>query len=174
MSGRRVGVLHCTSPQGGCLCHGADAASRGGTRCSKTNYIRPLNVICRAWSGRGVADSPLFHGPTSRWRPALTSSSGCPGVSRAPKDKGWQAMKGLLHSFTAPVSTNVMSVGMDPAGMGGDGHGAPNVVGLLLQHQEGCGYGVSDGAQQVLKVYGISARRTAFRKVSSDPERLVS
>lgn len=85
-----------------------------------TNYIRPLNVICRAQHGRGVAhpESPLFHRPPSRWRPVLAPSSGCPGVSCVPKDKGWQAMKGLLHSFTAPASTCVMSARMEAAVIG--------------------------------------------------------
>ena len=47
-----------------------------------TNCICPLNVICRAQYGRGVAhaDNPLFQGLLSRWRPVLAPSSGCPGV----------------------------------------------------------------------------------------------
>lgn len=85
-----------------------------------TNYIRPLNVICRAEHGCGVthAESPLFQGPLSRWTPVLAQSSGCPGVSCVPKDKGWQAMKGLLHSFTALASTRVTSARMEAAVIG--------------------------------------------------------
>lgn len=57
MSGRRMRALHCTSPQGGCLWHLmllsviVHAVLSHGVLI--TNYICPLNVICRAQWGRG-------------------------------------------------------------------------------------------------------------------------
>lgn len=85
-----------------------------------TNYIRPLNVICRAQRGRGAAhpEIPLFHRLLSRWRPVLAPSSGCPGVSCVSKDKGWQAMKGLLYPFTTLASACVVSARMEAAVIG--------------------------------------------------------
>lgn len=105
-----------------------------------TNYICPLNVICRAQHGRGVAhaESSLFQGRLDRWRPVLAPSSGCPGVSCIPKDKGWQAMKGLQHSFTAPASTGITSARMEAAVIGRDGHNTLDAVGLLFRRRARC------------------------------------
>lgn len=109
--------------------------------------------------GVGVAhpEIPLFHRLLSRWKPVLASSSECPGVPCIPKDKGWQAMKGLLHSFTAPASTHVMSLRMEAAVIRRDGHSIFDVMELLFQHRVRCrSRKRSDRSWCVLTIHGIS------------------